>query len=117
MSINRGWLWVLLGGFIEALWPCLMKVAGNMDNLVCTVLALFFSILATLALNMGLKHNLPIGASYAVWIGLGVAGTALADVLFFNVSMQIWAYFFMALIFAGVAGMNLEDDREGKDSE
>ncbi|MCQ2079758.1 MAG: SMR family transporter [archaeon] len=109
---NRGWLWVLLGGFIEALWPCLAKLSGGMNDMVYTVLSLFFSILATLLLNFGLKHNLPIGASYAVWIGLGVAGTACADILFFGESLGIWAYFFIALIFAGVAGMNLDDDRK-----
>ena len=61
--------------------------------------------------NMGLRRGLLVGASYAVWIGLGVGGTALADVLFFNASMPIFSYLFIALIFGAVAGMNLEEDR------
>ncbi len=110
-EFNRGWLWVFLGGFIEALWPCLMKLSGGMSDIVYTVLALFFSIVATLALNMGLRRGLPVGASYAVWIGLGVGGTAIADVLFFDSALPVLGYFFLALIFGGVAGMNLETDR------
>ena len=111
LAFNRGWLWVLFGGFIEALWPCLMKLSGGMSDMVYGVLALFFSIVATLALNMGLRRGLLVGASYAVWIGLGVGGTALADVLFFDATMPIFSYLFLALIFGGVAGMNLEEDR------
>lgn len=111
MQFNRGWLWVLLGGFIEALWPCLMKLSEGMSDWLLTILALVFSGIATICLNMGLRRGLLVGASYAVWIGLGVGGTALADVLFFNASMPIFSYLFIALIFGGVAGMNLEEDR------
>lgn len=114
---NRGWLWVIFGGFIEALWPCLMKLSGGLSDLTYTVLALVFSAIATLALNMGLRRGLHVGASYAVWIGLGVGGTALADVLFFDVSMNILGYFFLALVFAGVAGINLQDDANASASE
>lgn len=114
---NRGWLWVFLGGFIEALWPCLMKLSGGMDDIVYTVLALFFSIVATMCLNMGLRRGLHTGASYAVWVGLGVAGTALADNLFFGEDMRLWTYFFLCLIFGGVAGMNLENDSQGSGTE
>ena len=111
MQFNRGWLWVLLGGFIEALWPCLMKLSEGMSDLTLTELALLFSGLATICLNMGLRRGLLVGASYAVWIGLGVGGTAVADLLFFDASMPIFSYLFLALIFGGVAGMNLEEDR------
>lgn len=82
-----------------------------MDNTVYTVLGLAFSIFATVALNMGLRRGTPVGGSYAVWVGLGVAGTASADVLFFGHSMNLPALFFLMLIFAGVAGMNIEGDR------
>lgn len=113
---NRGWLWVLFGGFIEALWPCLMNMSEGMDNLVYTVLGLVFSILATVALNMGLKRGTPVGGSYAVWVGIGVAGTAIADFTFFGESANILEVVCLMLIFGGVAGMNLESDRK-KSSE
>ena len=66
-----------------------MKLSEGMSDWLLTVLALVFSALATICLNMGLRRGLLVGASYAVWIGLGVGGTAVADILFFDASMPI----------------------------
>jgi len=108
--MNPGWYWVILGGIVEAIYTTFMGLANGMSDLAYTALGLFFSIIGTLLLNEGLKRGLKMGSSYAVWVGVGVGGAAVADILVFSNGLSVLGYFFLALVFAGVLGLNLESD-------
>ena len=104
---NRGWLWVFAGGVLEAVYPALLNLSHGLSEIAVSVLAFAFSILATILLNFGLKRDLPIGPSYAVWVGIGVGGIVIIDALFFGEVFCALSYVFLAMIFAGVVGLNL----------
>ncbi len=108
--MRTAWLWVILGGIVEAIYTTFMGLADGMSDLVYTVLGLAFSIIGTLLLNEGLKRGLQMGTSYAVWVGVGVAGAAIADIFVFNNGPDIICYMFLALILGGVVGLNLKAD-------
>ena len=55
-------------------------------------------------------------ASSAVWVGVGVAGAAVADILVFSNGLSILGYFFVALVLGGVVGLNLKTDSRAKES-
>ena len=67
--------------------------------------------LAMLALSVGLlalaARTLPIGTAYAVWTGLGAAGTAVLGVWLFGESMTALRLACIGLIVAGVVGLKL----------
>jgi len=109
--MNPGWFWVILGGIVEAVYTTFMGLADGLTDITYTVLGLVFSIVGTLLLNEGLKRGLQMGASYAVWVGVGVAGAAIADVLVFSNGPGIVSYMFLALILGGIVGLNLKSDR------
>ena len=109
--MNPGWFWVILGGIVEAIYTTFMGLADGLTDITYTVLGLVFSIVGTLLLNEGLKRGLQMGASYAVWVGVGVAGAAIADVLVFSNGPGIVSYMFLALILGGIVGLNLKSDR------
>ena len=113
--MNTGWLWVILGGIVEAIYTTFMGLADGMSDLVYTVLGLAFSIVGTLLLNEGLKRGLQMGASYAVWVGVGVGGAAVADIFVFNNGLGILSYLFLALILGGIVGLNLKSDSYNKE--
>ena len=57
-------------------------------------------------LSLALK-TLPMGTAYAVWTGIGAAGTALVGMLFFG-EPRDWARIgCLGLIVAGVVGLKL----------
>jgi quaternary ammonium compound-resistance protein SugE len=109
--MNYAWLWVILGGIVEAVYTTFMGLADGLSDITYTILGLAFSIVGTLLLNEGLKRGLQMGASYAVWVGVGVAGAAIADVMVFNNGPGILSYMFLALILGGVVGLNLKADK------
>jgi quaternary ammonium compound-resistance protein SugE len=57
-------------------------------------------------LSLALK-TLPIGTAYAVWTGIGAAGTALAGIFFFGESRDLLRVLCIVLIVSGVAGLKV----------
>lgn len=53
------------------------------------------------------QKQIPIGTSYAVWTGIGAAGTFLVGVVFFGDASSLLRYVGIALIVAGVATLKL----------
>jgi quaternary ammonium compound-resistance protein SugE len=109
--MNSGWYWVIAGGIVEAIYTTFMGLAEGMTDLVFTVLGFALSVVGTLLLNGGLRRGLQMGASYAVWVGVGVVGAAVADILVFNNGLDILGYLFLALTMGGIVGLNLKSDK------
>ncbi|MBN9540084.1 MAG: hypothetical protein J0H77_25365, partial [Alphaproteobacteria bacterium] len=74
MSASWGWIYLVASGVIDVAWALTMKKAQGFANPVWTaaslVLLAAFVYLLTKALQV-----LPVGTAYAVWTGIGAAGT------------------------------------------
>jgi quaternary ammonium compound-resistance protein SugE len=73
------------------------------------LLAALFEIGWAIGLSVGLlafaARSLPIGTAYAVWTGIGAAGTALLGVWLFHEPATVARLLCIALIVAGVVGL------------
>lgn len=63
-------------------------------------------ILSYVFLSFGVKH-ISLGTAYAVWTGIGVLGTTIYGIFFFNESKEFLRIFFIILIFIGIIGIRL----------
>jgi quaternary ammonium compound-resistance protein SugE len=52
-------------------------------------------------------RTLPIGTAYAVWVGIGTAGTALLAILFLGDSASPLRLFFLGLLLVAIVGLKL----------
>jgi quaternary ammonium compound-resistance protein SugE len=52
-------------------------------------------------------RRLEVGAAYAVWTGIGAAGTAVAGMIFLGDAVSVMKLVSISLILAGVVGLNL----------
>jgi len=57
-------------------------------------------------LSMAVR-TIPIGTAYAIWVGIGIAGAVLAEVLIFNTPMTFWRFVFLLLMSVGIVGLKL----------
>lgn len=52
-------------------------------------------------------RKLPVGTIYAVFVGLGTAGTVLSEILFFGEPFKVEKALLILLLLAGVIGLKL----------
>ena len=62
-----------------------------------------------LAISMFLLYKasqiLPIGTAYAVWTGIGAAGTVLMGIIFFKEPADFWRLFFITMLIGSIIGL------------
>ena len=104
----RAWVFLLLGGLFEVAWVLGLKHFGGLEKPAAAALTLAGLIVSLAFLALGLR-TLPAGTAYAVWTGIGSAGTALAGLWFFGESRDPTRLFCLVLIITGIIGLKLQD--------
>lgn len=99
------WVYLLIAGLLEIAWAVGIRVAVHHPRYWPTILAFVLSIGSFAFLMLAIKHQLPLGTSYAVWTGIGAVGVALCGMLFFSESTDPRRLFFMALVVVGILGL------------
>ena len=101
------WVYLLLAGLFEVGWPVGLKMAQQAETRVIgIVIAVAFMALSGVLLWLAQKV-IPIGTSYAIWTGIGAAGTFVVGVLFYGDPSSLGRYIGVTLIVAGVATLKL----------
>lgn len=97
------WIYLILAGLFEIGWPVGLKLAQEADTrLVGVLVAVFFMSLSGALLWLA-QREIPIGTSYAVWTGIGAAGTFLVGILYYGDPASLGRYLGVAMIIGGVA--------------
>jgi len=52
-------------------------------------------------------HEIPMGTAYAVWTGIGAAGTVIAGIFLFNETVDFWRIFFLSTLILSVIGLKM----------
>jgi quaternary ammonium compound-resistance protein SugE len=101
------WTYLVLAGLFEIGWPVGLKMAQEPSSRV-TGVAVAVVFMATSGLLLWLaQRQIPIGTAYAVWTGIGAAGTFLVGVFFYDDPTSIARYLGVALIVSGVVILQL----------
>jgi quaternary ammonium compound-resistance protein SugE len=100
------WFLIVVAGLFETGFAILLKQSAGFTKLWPTigfaVCALISFGLLTIAL-----HGLEVGAAYAVWTGIGAAGTAVVGMAALGETVSVIKLVSIALVLAGVVGLNL----------
>jgi quaternary ammonium compound-resistance protein SugE len=100
------WLLVVIAGLFETGFAIALKYSEGFSRLVPTVLFVVFAAASFALLSTGLR-SLPVGPAYAVWTGIGAAGTAIVGILFLGESAATLKLLSVGLVIAGVVGLQL----------
>lgn len=101
------WIYLFLAGLCEVGWPVGLKMAQHTETRVSGFLFAIFSILLSGFLLWLAQREIPLGTSYAIWTGIGAAGTFLIGILFYGDPASLGRYLGILLIIAGVATLKL----------
>lgn len=96
------WVLLIMAGFLEIGWPVGLKMAQSPDTRISgIVIAVVFMVASGVLLYLA-QRQIPIGTAYAVWTGIGAAGTFLVGVLFYQDPANFLRFCGVALIVGGV---------------
>ncbi|TGL60915.1 DMT family transporter [Leptospira sarikeiensis] len=98
------WIQLVLAGFFEVGFTTCMKLSDGFKDWKYSLGFLFFSILSFYFLNKA-TQGISLGTAYAVWTGIGAAGTAIIGILFFGDSINLWRVFFLSTLILSVIGL------------
>ncbi len=101
--MNKYWFLVYISTFFEVSWVTGLKHATTvlewMGTAICIVISFYLLITAT--------KKLPISTVYAVFTGLGAAGTVLIELLFFTNEVNWLKLGLCTVLIAGVVGLKM----------
>ncbi|HPN37843.1 MAG TPA: multidrug efflux SMR transporter [Melioribacteraceae bacterium] len=100
------WVYIFIASLFEICWAVGLKYSNGFTKLYPSIFTGICMILSYLFLAMGSK-NLPIGTAYAVWTGIGAAGTAIYGMIYFNESKELIRIGFIFLVVIGIIGLKV----------
>src|SRR3954471_22583950 len=106
MTAAWGWTYLIASGLIDVAWALSVKKADGFANPAWTFVSLALLAIFVFLLTKSLQI-LPVGTAYAVWTGMGAAGTIRAGILLFNEPVSTTRLLFIAVIVAGIIGLKL----------
>jgi quaternary ammonium compound-resistance protein SugE len=77
------WLILVFAGLFEVVWAIGIKRTEGFTRLWPSVLTLAAMGISFYLLSVSLR-TLPLGTAYAVWVGIGAVGAAIAGIFMFN---------------------------------
>jgi small multidrug resistance pump len=100
--------WLFLTGAIlfEVCGTTVLKLSEGLTRLLPSLLTVVFYGLSFFLLSLALK-KIEVGTAYAIWSGAGTAAIALIGWFWFQESLGTLKLVCIALIIAGVVGLNL----------
>ena len=100
------WLTLGIAGAFEVVWAVGLKYTDGFTRLWPSVFTLLAMAISVYFLAVAIK-SIPLGTGYAVWTGIGAAGTAILGIILFSESADVIRLLCIALIIAGIAGLKL----------
>lgn len=100
--------WLLLGtaGLLEIVFAFAMKSSEGFTRWLPALVTVATGVASVVLLATALK-TIPVGTGYAVWTGIGAAGTAIVGIVALGDSPAPLRIACIALILLGVVGLRL----------
>lgn len=100
------WLYLFIAGVLETFWALCLKQSDGFTRLWPSVGFVVGAIFSFALLGIALR-TLPVGSAYAVWTGIGAAGTAVVGMLFLDESRDVLKLLSLVLLVSGIIGLRL----------
>lgn len=100
------WLLLFVAGLLEVAWAVGLKYTEGFSRPWPSALTLTAMVASVVLLGLAMK-SLPVGTSYAVWVGVGAVGTAIAGMVLFAEPATAGRLVSLGLIVAGIVGLKL----------
>jgi quaternary ammonium compound-resistance protein SugE len=100
------WVLLVLAGLFEMAWAIGLKYTEGFTRPWPTVGTVLAMVISVVLLGLAVK-SLPVGTAYAIWTGIGAAGTVVLGIMLLGEPASAARLACVGMILAGVAGLKL----------
>ncbi len=100
------WVILVIAGLFEVGWAIGLKYTEGFTRLWPTIGTVAAMIISLGLLGIAMK-SLPVGTSYAVWVGVGAVGTVILGIVLLGEAANAARLISVAFIIAGIIGLKL----------
>jgi quaternary ammonium compound-resistance protein SugE len=100
------WVILVLAGLFEVGWAIGLKYTDGFTRFWPTLGTVAAMIISVGLLGLAMK-SLPVGTSYAVWVGVGTVGTAALGIWLLNEPASSGRLLSLGFIVVGIVGLKL----------
>lgn len=97
---------LVVAGVLEVAWAIGLKYARGFERPLVLAATLAAMAASMLLLSLAMR-SLPVGTAYAVWVGIGAAGTVVLGILLFDETATPLRLASLTLVVAWIAGLKL----------
>jgi len=98
------WVFLFIAALFEISWATGLKYTHGFTKLWPSVLTITAVVTSLVLLALAVR-SIPVGTGYAIWTGIGAAGTATLGMILFGEPVSAGRLFFLCMIVGGVIGL------------
>ncbi len=98
------WTILFVAGLFEIAWAVGLHYSAGFTRPIPSILTIISLIISFVLLGLAVR-GLPIGTAYAIWTGIGAAGTAICGIILFDEPKDATRIVCLLLIVTGVIGL------------
>ena len=100
------WVYLLIAGLFEIGWILSLKFTEGFTRWVPMISYVFSGFGAAFFLSLALKH-MPLGMTYAIWVGIGITGSNLFSIFLLGEPLKGVRALFLLMIIGGIIGLKV----------
>lgn len=98
------WLILVVAGLFEIGWAVGLKYTGGFTKFWPSAFTIAAIVISMYLLAVAAR-TLPIGTAYAVWVGIGAAGTMILGMILFDEPVTSWRIIFLCMLLVAIVGL------------
>lgn len=98
------WAILVIAGLLETGWAVGLRYSHGFTRPVPSILTIM-GIIASMGLLAWAVRTLPLGTAYAVWVGIGTAGTVILGIVLLDEPVSAARMSFLALLVVAIVGL------------
>lgn len=106
--MTKYWIGIIVAACFEVGWVIGLKHAATPLEWTATIVCIIVSFTVLIKAS----NHLPVGTVYAVFVGLGTAGTVVTDIVLFGQAASVMKLALIAVLLVGVIGLKLVSGEE-----
>lgn len=108
---SSAWLFLIIAGVLEIVWAYFMKLSCGFTVLVPSMVVIICLVISFFLLGR-VVNVLGIGLSYAVFTGIGIAGTTIIGIFLLNETANMLKIISLIVLLGGIIGLKFAESAE-----